>query len=114
MLKIKNDIHLNLAEGKPTGLVLLDLSAAFDTIHHGKLLKCLNKSFGFSGHVLDWFKAHVSDRSQSVKVGDEISDPKLLNCGVPQGSVLGPLLFIMYNAPLSGLISGFQNVRHNL
>ncbi len=72
------------------------------------------QNFGFSGPILDWFNSYVSNRSHSVKVGDKISDPKPLNCGVPQGSVLGPLLFIMYTAPLSGLISGFHNVRHHL
>ena len=56
LLKIKSDIHLNLAQGQPTALVLLDLSAAFDTIDHLKLFDCLSSWFGFSDIVLNWFK----------------------------------------------------------
>ena len=100
LLKIKNDIHLNLAEGKPTALVLLDLSAAFDTIDHKQLLQCLSSQFGFSELALKWFHSYISNRTQSVKINTSISQPKSLTCGVPQGSVLGPLLFIMYTSPL--------------
>ena len=112
LLKIKSDIHLSLAEGKPTALVLLD--AAFDTIDHKQLLECLSSQFGFCGLALEWFHSYISDRTQSVKIGTSISHPKSLSCGVPQGSVLGPLLFIMYTSPLSKLISSYPNIRHHL
>ena len=114
LLKIKNDIHLSLAEGKPTALVLLDLSAAFDTIDHKQLLECLSSQFGFSELALKWFHSYISNRTQSVKINTSISQPKSLTCGVPQGSVLGPLLFIMYTSPLSKLISSYPNIHHHL
>ena len=88
LLCIKNDIHVSLSEGMPTALVLLDLSAAFDTIDHAGFLECLSSWFGFSGKVLKWFSSYISGRNQSVKVGDILSDPADLNFGVPQVSVL--------------------------
>ena len=114
LLKIKNDFHLNLAEGKPTALVLLDLSAAFDTIDHKQLLECLSSQFGFTELALKWFHSYISNRTQSVKINTSISQPKSLTCGVPQGSVLGPLLFIMYTSPLSNLITSYPNIHHHL
>ena len=75
-------------------LILLDLSAAFDTIDHKQLLQCLSSQFGFSELALKWFHSYISNRTQSVKINTSISQPKSLTYGVPQGSVLGPLLFI--------------------
>ena len=114
LLKIKNDIHLNLAENKPTGLVLLDLSAAFDTIDHFTLEARLASDFGLNGTVLAWFKSYLAERSQSVKVGDVLSDPVSLEFGVPQGSVLGPVLFTLYTTPLSQIINKYDNISHHL
>ena len=93
LLKIKSDIHLNLAQGQPTALVLLDLSAAFDTIDHLKLFDCLSSWFGFSDIVLNWIKSYMTGRNQSVKINGSLSSPLPLSFGVPQGSVLGPLVF---------------------
>ena len=84
-------------------LSLLDLSAAFDTIDHNILITRLCSTFGCSGTVLDWFISYLSCRTQSVFVGHE-STPSVLKCGVPQGSVLGPLLFTMCTHPLSAVI----------
>ena len=114
LLKIKSDIHANLSQNKPVALVLLDLSAAFDTIDHSKLLERLNSWFGFSDSVLAWFTSYLGLRFQSVKVNDSVSERRPLSHGVPQGSVLGPLLFTMYTAPLSALISSFKNIHHHL
>ena len=101
LLCIKNDIHLSLSKGMPTALVLLDLSAAFDTIDHKGLLECLSTWFGFADTVLRWFLSYLSGRHQSVKIGNKLSDPFELMFGVPQGSVLGPILvFIVYNTAL--------------
>ena len=61
LLSIKNDVHLALARGKAIAVVLLDQSAAFDTIDHGTLLDCLSSWFGVDGVVLDWFKPYLSD-----------------------------------------------------
>ena len=84
-------------------LSLLDLSAAFDTIDHNILITRLRSTFGCSGMVLEWFISYLSCRTQSVFVGHE-STPSVLKCGVPQGSVLGPLLFTLYTHPLSTVI----------
>ena len=111
LLCIKNDIHMSLSKGMPTALVLLDLSAAFDTIDHKGLLECLSSWFGFSDTVLSWFASYISDRHQSVKVGSTLSDPKDLRFGVPQGSVLGPILFSMYTTPLNKVISAYESVK---
>ena len=78
----------------PTALVLLDLSAALDTIDHIGLLECLSSWFGFQGVVHSWFSSYISGRKQSVKIGGTLSDPSELDYGVPQGSVLGPILFL--------------------
>ena len=71
MLSIKNDVHLAFAKGEfyATAVVLLDQSAAFDTIDHDTLLISLSSWFGVSGVVLDWFKSYLSDRVQCIKIG---------------------------------------------
>ena len=101
LTKIHNDIMLNLSRGDVTMLVLLDLSAAFDTIDHDILLTRLQKRYGVHDSALAWFKSYISDRSQSVVINDKVSSKLPLNFGVPQGSKLGPILFNSYIAPVS-------------
>ncbi len=85
-------------------LVLLDLSAAFDTIDHNILLNRLENFVGISGSALAWFKSYLSDRHQFVAVNEEVSYRSQVQYGVPQGSVLGPLLFTLYMLPLGNII----------
>ena len=113
LLCIKNEIHLSLSKGMPTTLVLLDLSAAFDTIDHDTLLSCLSSRFGFAGSALKWFRSYLQDRFQSVKIGSSLSNLFKLKFGVPQGSVLGPLLFSLYTTPLSQVIRKYTGVRYH-
>ena len=91
----------------------MDLSAAFDTIDHDLLLSRLTEWFGIDSVVLQWVRSYLTGRSQLVKVNGVLSTPQLLLCGVPQGSVLGPLLFTMYTTPLSSIITAF-GLKHHL
>ena len=93
LLSNKNNVHLAFAKGEATAVVLLDQSATFDTIDHDTLHDSLSSWFDVGGVVLHWFKSYLSDRVQCIKIGSILSDAKKLLCGVPQGSVLGPILF---------------------
>ena len=75
--------------------IFIDLRKAFDTVNHNILLKKL-EHYGIRGNALDWFKSYLNDRLQYVFLNGESSDRKMITCGVPQGSVLGPLLFLVY------------------
>ena len=84
-------------------LLLLDLSAAFDTDDHAILLSRLRDRFGVSGTALAWFQSYLSDRSQFVSIDGKRSSKRGLSCGVPQGSVLGPLPYLLYTSPLGDI-----------
>ena len=112
-LKVENDVLLNMEKGSVTTLTLIDLSAAFDTIDHLTLINRLSSWYGISGIVLDWFTSYLSDRCQLVKNQDYISNADYIYFGLPQGSVLAPILFTLYTAPLSRVIAR-HDVEHHL
>ena len=114
LLKIKSDIQLSLSKGHSSALTLLDLSAALDTIDHALLLGRLSLEYGLSGSVLKWVTSYLTNRRESVKIHDTLSSERQLLYGVPQGSVLGPVLFTLYTAPLSKIISAFSSLSHHL
>ena len=96
---------MNMDNKGVTLLVLLDLSAAFDTIEHSSLLNILQHDFGVAGTALNWFDSFLSSRKQRILVGDKTSDDFNLNCGVPQGSCKGPVLFTLHVYSLFNIIS---------
>ena len=104
LLRVKNDILLNMNKQHVTLLVLLDLSAAFDTVVHNVLLSRLHSKFGISGTALEWFRSYLNGRSQRVMVQGNFSQSLKLDFGVPQGSCLGPLLFMIYASKLFDVI----------
>ena len=107
LLKIQNDIATSMDKGAAIGLVLLHLSAAFDTIDHSILFSCLQHWYGIDGVVIPQFK-ETADQNRWTSFRSF-----QLPYGVPQGSVLGPLHFTLYTTPLSSVISKF-NVTHHL
>ena len=105
LLKIRNDL-LEAGDNRDVSLLtLLDLSAAFDTIDHNILLKRLEVTFGFSGVVLAWFKSYIIGRTQCISINGTSSSNRVLEFGVPQGSVLGPFLYTVYTVPIGAIIS---------
>ena len=105
VLSVLDSLQMTSDERCISVLALLDLSAAFDTLDHSILLRRLEISFGLHGTVLLWFKSYVEGRFQCVSIDGVASSPCPLVYGVPQGSVLGPVLFTLYSQPLSGVIS---------
>ena len=101
LLSLFDDLLTTADAGDASALLLLDLSAAFDTVDHGILLKRLSRYFGLSDSALAWFRSYLSGRTQSVQIENFTSSAASLPCGVPQGSVLGGPLFIMRVAPLA-------------
>ncbi|KAI2667313.1 putative RNA-directed DNA polymerase from transposon BS [Labeo rohita] len=104
LVKITNDLLLASDQGCISLLVLLDLSAAFDTIDHDILIDRLQNYAGIQGQALRWFRSYLSDRYHFVYLNGESSQLSPVKYGVPQGSVLGPLLFSIYMLPLGNII----------
>jgi hypothetical protein len=109
LLRVHNDILHAIDNQQGVILVLLDLSAAFDTISHNILLHRLEHRFGISGNVLSWITSYLTDRFQSVVYKGKTSASLLVPHGVPQGSVLGPILFSLYTSPICDIVS-----QHNI
>ncbi len=86
--------------GNSAVLVLLDLTAALDTVSHSIFLSRLEECVGIKGIALKWFQSYLTDRSFSVYLGEFSSSAAQLSCGIPQGSILGPMLFSLYMMPL--------------
>ena len=103
LTRIDNDILLAIDDNSCIILMLLDLSTALDAVDHDILLR-LEHRFRITGKALSRLTSYLTDRTQFVKAASEHSTSRKLLCGVPQGSVLGPILYTMYAAPLADII----------
>lgn len=112
LIKVCNDILLHMDSQKVVLLTLLDLSAAFDTVDHEILLYRLRHTFGISEDVLEWFRSYLIGRTQYVSLNGEKSNAVILDCCVPQGSILGPAKYSRYTKPLATLIRALKILFH--
>ena len=113
LIKVQNDILRAIDDGNSVILLLLDISAAFDTIDHEILLYRLCSRYGITGKAYEWFKSYLTGRTFTVQVAGGQSSERALLSGVPQGSILGPILFSMYLAPLGELMRS-QGIKYHL
>ena len=104
LVKVQNDILTSIDQHGIVILILLDLSAAFDTIDHDMLFSRMESTLGITGPALEWFRSYLGDRTLRVQIDDSFSASQEILWSVPQGSVLGLLLFLIYLLPLGILI----------
>ena len=107
---VMNDLLCSVNGDKVVLLTLLDLRAAFGTIDHGLLLR-LEFENGIKGSALAWFCSYLAECFQHVKENFEVSANTALQCGIPQGSVLGPILFTIYTSQMGQIIDRYQTAR---
>ena len=105
LVKVINDLRVSADKKNVSVLLLLDLTAAFDTIDHSILIQRLEYWVGLSGTALSWFSSYLTNRSYLVNLAEFDSDKHNISSGIPQGSILGPLLFSLYILPLGELIT---------
>ena len=113
LLRVYNDIVTAIGRGNGAMLVLLYLSAAFDTIDHDHLFCILEKYVKICGNALKLFKSYFSNNTQCVQIDNVLSEFANIICGVPQGSVLGPLKFCLYLLPLSTILR-YHNIGYHV
>ena len=104
-MKVHNDITRGLDGGKAAMLVLLDLSAAFDTVGVDTLISTLTNYFGVTDLAAKWFQSYMSNIFFKVQINTKSSNWIKLQFGVPRGSVLGPLLFSIHTAPIKAILT---------
>ena len=113
LLKVVNDLFLSFDKGNISVLALLDFSSAFDTIDHPILVHRRHTDFGSTDTVLQLFSSYLTDRTNYVSLSNHSSAFAPVHSGVPQGSVLGRILFTMYIKPLSASIDSHSIMHHS-
>ena len=113
MLKVISDVLLAADSGQVSLLVLLDLSAAFDTVDHNILISRLHHAFGIQGLAQSWIESFIFKRTQAVSFAGNLSSVSLVTCGVPQGSVIGPVLFLLYTADVLVIVRRHSMTGHS-
>ena len=113
VVRVLSDILQAVDNGDLAALVLLDMSSAFDTVDHSILLRRLHLTFGIDDTARGWFQSYLSSRMQYVRRGPSKSSVTYLVCGVPQGSVLGPILFVLYTVDLLMVIESYCDHFHD-
>ena len=115
LLKVKNDILCALDNKKAVYLVLLDLSAAFDTIDFDVLNERLANSLGINGTVRSWIISYLQGRNSQVSIAGNLSEAQTMDFGLPQGSVVGPGMFSYYTYPFKNITSNitYMQMIHN-
>ena len=108
-MRVKNDIAVTLDEKGKVVLVMLDLSSAFDTINHNILMNRLQHSVGITDSELSWLHSYITERYQRIAVDNATSADCVMKCGVPQGSVLGPIIYCIDTRPIGDIFA-----RHGL
>ena len=112
LLKIHKDILCMMDDKKLVLLIMLDLSAAFDTVDHTIMIDRLSTKIGLSGTVLNWFESYLEQRKSFVYANGSSSNSVKLQWGVPQGSVLGPTHFSIYVSPVADIIRKHKLLYH--
>ena len=113
LLNVVNDMFLYLSKGNISALALLDFSSVFDTIDHSILVHHLHTDFGFSDAILQWFSSYLTDRTHYYSLSNHCSASAPVHPGVPQASVLGPMLFTMHIKRLSVIIDSHSIIHHS-
>ena len=112
LLKVTNDLLMNMDKGHISLSLLPDLSGAFDFVDHEILIQSVQTKLGVCGTALSWFKSYLEGRSQRICIKETLSQPFDLKWGVPKGSCLRPLLFTIYTQDLFPILESHLSTSH--